>query len=113
MWRLAQYLPVLEIRVRAGYRWVRMTTDLPAAAREIVGGRLSIVSYLRSLRSPLEHAVLAADDPMPFLLEVPMLSIARLTERFREIRRGRDLAPTLTPASEISEPKRVAASSQP
>jgi len=113
MWRLAQHLPVPEIRVKAGHRWVRMTTDLPAAMREILNGKLSVGSYLRSLRSPLEHAVLAGDDPMPFLLEVPMLSIARLTERFREIRRGRDLAPTLTPASDISEPKRVAASSRP
>ena len=52
MWRLAQHLPVPEVRVEAGYRWVRMTTDLPAAVREIIGGKLSIGSYLRSLRSP-------------------------------------------------------------
>ncbi len=89
MWRLAQNLPIPEVRVKAGYRWVRMTTDLPAAAREIIGGRLSIGSYLRSLRSPLEHAVMAADDPMPFLLEVPMLAITRLAQRVREIRGGR------------------------
>ncbi len=89
MWRLAQHLPVPEVRVKAGYRWVRMTTDLPAAVREIIRGRLSIGSYLRSLRSPLEHAVLASDDPVPFLLEVPMLTITRLAQRLREIRVGR------------------------
>ena len=99
MWRLAQQLPVPEIRVQAGYRWVRMTTDLPAAVREILGGRLSVASYLRSLRSPLEHAVLATDDPLPFLLEVPMLSVARLAQRLSEFRRGTDLATTkLAPA---------------
>ena len=78
--------------MKAGYRWVRMTTDLPAAVREIVGRKLSIRSYLRSLRSPLEHAVLASDDPMPFLLEVPMLTIARLAQRLQEFRSARDFA---------------------
>jgi D-aspartate ligase len=114
MWRLAQHLPVPEVRVEAGYRWVRMTTDVPAALRGIISGRISLASYFRSLRSPLEHAVLAADDPMPFLLEVPMLTIARLTQRLHEFRRRRGLAaPTLTPGANISEPKPVAASSQP
>ena len=87
LWRLAQHLPIPEIRVKAGYRWVRMTTDLPAAAREILRGRISVSSYLRSLRAPLEFAMLAADDPIPFLLEVPMLSIARSSLRLQEFRR--------------------------
>ncbi len=114
MWRLAQNSPVPEVRVKAGYRWVRMTTDLPAAVREILSGKLSLGSYLRSLRSPLEHAVMAADDPMPFVLEVPMLAATRLTERFREFRHGPGpAAPTLAPAAKISEPKRVAASTRP
>jgi D-aspartate ligase len=114
MWRLAQHLSVPEVRVKAGYRWVRMTTDLPASVREIIGGRMSMASYFRSLRSPLEHAVIAADDLMPFFLEVPMLTIARFTQRLHEFRRGRGLvAPTLTPSANISESEQVAAPSQP
>ena len=117
MWRLAQHLPVPEIHVLAGYRWVRMTTDLPAAIREIRDGKLSVGSYLRSLRSPLEHAVLAADDPMPFLLEVPMLSISRLAERLRE---GRSVTqesvaavPKVTLSGGVSDAGQMAPAAQP
>lgn len=111
MWRLAQHLPIGEVRVSAGYRWIRMTTDLPAAMRELRAGRISVASYLRSLRAPLEHAVLAADDPMPFLLEVPMLSIARLSERWREFRSARDFAtPKLPPVIVEPEPEPIASS---
>jgi D-aspartate ligase len=121
MWRLAQQRTVPEIRVRPGYRWVRMTTDLPAAIREIASGRISLTSYLKSLRGPLEHAVLAADDPMPFLLEVPMLSISRLAQRFHELRQRitRQSGPPLATAtsmirgSDRSESKPVTASLQP
>jgi len=87
-WRLAQHLPVPEVRVKPGYRWVRMTTDLPAAIHEIRRGTLSLGSYLRSLRSPLGYAVFAVDDPLPFLLEVPLLSMARSVLWLRELAGG-------------------------
>jgi len=86
LWRLAQHLPIPEIRVPAGYRWMRLTTDVPAAIREILRGKLSMGSYLRSFRSPLEFAVLASDDPIPFLLEVPMLFLSRSAGRLQEFR---------------------------
>ncbi len=110
VWLLAQHLPVPEIRVKAGYRWVRMTTDLPAAVREIIRGRISVASYLRSLRGPLEHAVLATDDPMPFLLEAPMLATTRLAQRFREFRSSATLHTTATATviSPLPDQKRVA-----
>jgi len=87
-WHLAQHLPVPEIRVKPGYRWVRMTTDLPAAIHEIRRGTLSFGSYLRSLRSPLGYAVFAVDDPLPFLLEVPFLSLSRSALWLRELSGG-------------------------
>jgi len=110
MWLLAQNRPVPEVRVKAGYRWVRMTTDVPAAVREITRGGISVASYLRSLRSPLEHAVMASDDPLPFFLEVPMLTIARLTQRLHEFRGGatartRAVVPPISP---VPDRKRVA-----
>ena len=85
-WRLAQQLEVPNIRVSPGHRWVRMSTDTMAAAREILSEKLALSSYLRSLRSPLQHAILAFDDPIPFLLEIPMVSSAKLFERFKELR---------------------------
>jgi D-aspartate ligase len=97
LWRLVQNLPVPEIRVKPGYRWVRMTTDLPAAIREIRSGSLSVGSYLRSLRSPIGHAVFSSDDPLPFLLEVPMLAVARSALWLRELGGARRKRLALTP----------------
>ena len=51
---------------------MRLSTDLGAAIAEIWRGRLSVGAYLRSLFSPVESAIFAADDPVPALLEVPL-----------------------------------------
>jgi len=58
---------------RAGVRWIRMTTDLPTAVKEILGRRMSARRYLASLRPPHEGAIFARDDPMPGLVELPLL----------------------------------------
>jgi predicted ATP-grasp superfamily ATP-dependent carboligase len=50
---------------------VRGLTDLPVSLAEIWAGRLAISTYISSLRGPIEFAILAADDPLPALLEVP------------------------------------------
>src|SRR5205823_14216422 len=62
------------LRTRPGVRWVRGTTDVSAVLPEIWRGRLSPRTYLRSLRGPLEFAILAANDPLPGLAEVPLLA---------------------------------------
>jgi predicted ATP-grasp superfamily ATP-dependent carboligase len=84
-WRLAQGEAVPELRGRPGVRWVRLSTDLPTSLKEIVAGRMSAVDYLRSLRGPVEGAIYARDDPLPGLLELPLL--ARLLAK-RVARRG-------------------------
>jgi len=72
LWRKMVGEPVSEITGRAGVRWVRMSTDVAAAFHEILRGQLNVRGYLRSLQSPLEFALFAADDPMPALLELPL-----------------------------------------
>jgi hypothetical protein len=52
-------------------RWVRGLTDVPTAIGAIRHGKLSPVDYLWSLRPPIECSVLAFDDPLPALLELP------------------------------------------
>src|SRR5262249_12847482 len=66
--------PVRGTHAPAGVRWVRMATDLPTITREIRRGQLTPQAYLRSLRGPLEFAIFAADDPLPALLEAPLLA---------------------------------------
>jgi D-aspartate ligase len=68
LWRMASGAQVPSARAVPGVRWVRMTTDVLAAAGELRAGRLSAWSYLRSLRRPLEFAVFARDDPLPSLV---------------------------------------------
>jgi len=72
MWRHAFQLPVSEAQARPGVRWVRGMTDFPTVVKEIIGRRLSPGDYLRSIRPPVEQAVLALDDPLPAAIEVPL-----------------------------------------
>jgi len=81
LWRLVTGQSVPEVRGRSGESWMRMCTDVPVAIQEILKGRLSIRSYLRSLRGPKEAAVFAWDDPLPGILEIPLLA-AMMGRRF-------------------------------
>ncbi|MGL4968155.1 MAG: ATP-grasp domain-containing protein [Inquilinus sp.] len=76
-WRLAQGAIIPTTRARAGVRWVRAATDVPAAMGELKRGRLSIGEYVRSLRPPIERAVFALDDPLPAFADVPWLLYRR------------------------------------
>jgi predicted ATP-grasp superfamily ATP-dependent carboligase len=57
-----------------GVRWLRMSTDLPTAVKEIIKGRQPFWPYVSSLLPPHERAIFARDDPMPGLVEVPLLA---------------------------------------
>lgn len=83
LWLLVHGEPVPEVRARLGVRWVRISTDLPAAAQEVLRRRLSPAAYVRSLRSPLEHATFAFDDPVPALLDLPLLAYSRAIRALR------------------------------
>jgi predicted ATP-grasp superfamily ATP-dependent carboligase len=72
LWRMANGEGVPASRGRPGVRWVRALTDVPTVLGEIRAGRLGLAEYLRSLRGPIEYAVLAPDDPLPALIEVPL-----------------------------------------
>lgn len=90
-WRRLHGEPTPEVHAPPGLGWVRMSTDLPTAAREIVAGRMALTTYLRSLRSPLEHAMFAPDDPLPGLLDAPVIATvaARRAVRRRVAQRRR------------------------
>ncbi len=74
LWRLAHEEPVPEIHGCSGVRWMRMSMDLPSALSEILHGRLSVGDYIRSLQRPHESAIYATDDPLPGLVELPLLA---------------------------------------
>jgi predicted ATP-grasp superfamily ATP-dependent carboligase len=64
---------VATVRGRPGVRWVRLSTDLPTSLKQIVCGRMSAREYFRSLRGPIEGGIYARDDPIPGLVELPLL----------------------------------------
>jgi D-aspartate ligase len=74
LWRRLRGESVPAVRSRPGVGWMRMTTDLPTVLKEIRSRRMSIREYVASLRRPRESAIFATDDPLPGLIEVPMLA---------------------------------------
>jgi len=74
LWLLARGESVPAVQGRSGERWMRLCADLPMAIQEIMRGRLSLWTYMRSLKGSWESAIFAWDDPVPGLLELPLLA---------------------------------------
>jgi D-aspartate ligase len=55
--------------MRQGVKWVRLLTDLRAAAQEILAGTLSVQQYLASLHRTTVFSVFSSHDPVPFIVE--------------------------------------------
>jgi predicted ATP-grasp superfamily ATP-dependent carboligase len=66
-------MPVEEAHARPGVGWIRLTTDVPNALRDICRGRLRPWDYLRSLRGVDTEAVFSIKDPVPGLYEIALL----------------------------------------
>ena len=88
LWQMMVGKPIREQTARAGARWVRMSTDIPAAIHEMFRGRLNLRAYLRSLRRPIEFALMAADDPLPGLLDLPLYCYKHIHGWYKSLRAG-------------------------
>lgn len=75
-------LPVPFCQAKPGIGWVRMATDLPAAAVAILNRDTDVVSYFRTLLNCNVEAVFAFDDPLPALLEILMIPYLAVTRGF-------------------------------
>jgi D-aspartate ligase len=60
-------------RARAGVRWLRWSTDVPNAVKDMMRGDLRAADYARSLRGVDVEAVWSPRDPLPALMEVGLL----------------------------------------
>ena len=65
--------PINEVHARPGVRWIRLTTDVPNAVRDISARRLRARDYLRTLISVNTEAVFSIRDPLPGLYELALL----------------------------------------
>jgi D-aspartate ligase len=98
LWLAAQGRPVPAMQARQGTRWFYVSRDVIAAAVEIGRGTTSVGSYLKSLFGLKSYAVFAVDDPLPALLELPLL-LPRVRNR-RAVPTGR--MPSATPVETVS-----------
>ena len=72
--------PVIDCEAQMGVRWVRLVTDVPTSALEILAGRQNLWQYLRTLRSAHTESVFSREDVWPGLAElalVPYLALRR------------------------------------
>jgi D-aspartate ligase len=83
LWRMMMNREVAEQTGRNGVRWMRLSTDFPAAVHAMLRGRLSLGAYLRSFRSPIQFALMAADDALPGLLDLPLFAYKNLYNRYK------------------------------
>jgi D-aspartate ligase len=96
-WQLAQGEGPVPARGAAGARWMHFSRDLVAAAQEAVAGSSSPLRYLSSFRRPLTFAAFAIDDPLPGLLELPIVATRALNRSVAPPLRGSHKAPTAQP----------------
>ncbi|HHS13731.1 MAG TPA: ATP-grasp domain-containing protein [bacterium] len=64
----------VKTRFRPAEKWVRLTTDVPTAALEILRGRMRINQYIQSMKGKKEFAVWSLRDPLPFFGEWLLLA---------------------------------------
>jgi predicted ATP-grasp superfamily ATP-dependent carboligase len=88
LWQMMLGKPLRKRNADWGVRWVRMSTDVPAAIHEMICGRLSLGSYLASLLGPIEFALMAADDPLPGLLDLPLFVYKHIYNGYKAFREG-------------------------
>ena len=65
--------PIEPQRGCAGVGWLRMITDLPVALLEVLDRRMSLGSYIRSVRKTGVESVFCPTDPLPSAVELALL----------------------------------------
>jgi predicted ATP-grasp superfamily ATP-dependent carboligase len=83
-WRLSVGEAVAQQRGRAGCGWLHASRDFAAACRLIVDGKVTPSEYLASLWRTRVFAAFAADDPLPGIVDLPVVLARVLTRRYRE-----------------------------
>jgi predicted ATP-grasp superfamily ATP-dependent carboligase len=81
LWQLLRGERLERTQGKPGVRWRRLSWDLAAAFNDALQGRLDLREHVRARGRPQVSAIFATDDPVPALLEFPLLvytAVARL-----------------------------------
>jgi D-aspartate ligase len=65
---------VAPVQAEAGHAWVHLSKDIVVAVQLMFRGELTIGAYFKSLRQKLTFAAFAWDDPLPGILELPLIA---------------------------------------
>ena len=79
-WRQAVGQTVSPARAETGVAWMHASRDLIAAYQEISRGTLTVQDFLAGFRKPLAFANFALDDPLPAIVELPVLAWHRFAK---------------------------------
>lgn len=88
LWQQATGQPVTAGRARAGVAWMHLSRDFVAALQEVKAGRISPLDYLRTLRASTEFAAFALDDPLPGIVDLPLVAGRVITRRLPLVLKG-------------------------
>ncbi len=81
LWQQATGQPVAAGQARTGVAWMHLSRDFVAALQEVKAGRISPMDYLRTLRASTEFAAFALDDPLPGIIDLPLVTLRVMTRR--------------------------------
>ncbi len=84
--------------INQGVKWIRVLTDVRAAAQEILTGATTFQQYLTSLRGTKAFSVFSPSDPIPFIAEPFLMLLNRLNGW--AAKRWRSLSFHRTPSTE-------------
>ncbi len=71
-------------RAKAGAGWLRLVTDMPVAASDMLHGYLTLGSYWSSLKNTRTESVFCGKDPLPSLGEFVLLPYLVAKKYFRK-----------------------------
>lgn len=92
-WRLAMGEQVSPVEGRPGVAWIHASRDAVSALQLLVDRKISVSDYARSLRMSLRPAVFALDDPLPGLVDLPVVAARLVARQLRAVLGGSGIAP--------------------
>ncbi len=87
-WRLALGEKLPRLRADPGASWMHSSRDFVAACQEMRAGTIAPDAYVKSLHGPIVFAAFAADDPVPSLVNLPLVLSHLITRRLPVMAQG-------------------------
>jgi D-aspartate ligase len=75
-------MTVEECKGKPGILWIRILTDFPTGLIDVFSGRLSLAEFIKSLWGFNTEAVFSWEDPIPGLVECPLIPYLAVTRGF-------------------------------